>query len=572
MGLSWLVIHGLQLCFVISISLHPYETESNAPLALVVGVGHSGTTLLCALLDNQQSLCCFQETSFLARPDPVQASVQLGQACAAEGKLSWVEKTPIHIRYLNEAARLFPQVRIIFLSRDPLDVIFSLRERIFLDNKSQHSRNRIQGDRAISLEEAISRWLNDTLSFLTFQHEKTYRVKYENLVRRPDTIVAQVLKWLNIPISSANLTTARNFHGLKRHEGRRELQIKGSITNRSIGEYASRATIDELCYVVSKVKEMSSLIGYELTNFQFCQYLPQRFLPRNYLTLLWSLPQNPLRLSPAQPMLFHHGFAVIEAPSFLHNFRNKYLLYFASRGKPSLSLAIANGVEGPWTFQSEVLFSLLNSGVRQIYVPDIHIGVRESVLYLYCYIETRFSTKMYIASSRDAVNFKFLPLRPLSSTRLRIFNVGGDEQYAFEFGSGKLLYSPSLETPFKPTKLRLPDKVQQVFVERYETLLRLFYTEAADNSTTVKLRCIFWNTSYPQGSRISRQTTLLQLNYAQKICACTPKSRKRYTIDEIHNPYVINSLNRTFLFFSCCSSSAIAVLELYNIGTCPPVQ
>lgn len=250
-----------------------------SPLALVVGVGHSGTTLFCSLLDRQDSLCCFQETYFLrGRSGSMKKASQLGHACATRKKWAWVEKTPTHIHHLAKAVNLFPNIKIVYLTRHPFDVIFSLRERYLLDDSVAFTKIKPEGDRAVALEQAVERWERDTLPILPFLGPRTLVVKYEDIVETTKETLKKSLHWLGIAVSNGPVIEgSANFHKTGRHGARRAVQLKGNISKNGIGQFRERATLEEVCFVAMQIKKQAWL-NYSFPSSELCHESASKFL------------------------------------------------------------------------------------------------------------------------------------------------------------------------------------------------------------------------------------------------------------------------------------------------------
>jgi hypothetical protein len=99
----------------------------------------------------------------------------------SQNKKIWGEKTPIHLEYIKDILKIFPQGRIIYLLRDPRAVVSS-----YLRYKD--ARNRTANDVFISdsVEEAVTKYKQFMQSSITFDNiakQKTiYFINYEKLV------------------------------------------------------------------------------------------------------------------------------------------------------------------------------------------------------------------------------------------------------------------------------------------------------------------------------------------------------------------------------------------------------
>jgi tetratricopeptide (TPR) repeat protein len=110
------------------------------------------------------------------------------------GKTRWAEKTPNNIFFADRFLDFFPRGRFINMIRDGRDVCLSLMRR-----------------RDFALKQAIKRW---TLSIEAGQrvadHDRVYRIRYEELVTRPEATLQHLMAWLGIPFDPQMLDFAKN--------------------------------------------------------------------------------------------------------------------------------------------------------------------------------------------------------------------------------------------------------------------------------------------------------------------------------------------------------------------------
>ncbi len=220
----------------------------------IVGVPRSGTTLLAAMLAAHPRISCGPETHFFRRlasldadslcepalwPDlavnfissithtsfndatrkpllekykiqPEQVSKFLSQRppsipnilasvteqyMEVQGKCRWAEKTPDHMKYVSSIRKYFPESPIIRILRDPRDVALSLA--------------RVPWG-ASSFVEALFLWKHyDETSSLFFERdEKSYTLRYEDLVISPETELLKLCQFLGEKFESSMLDTS----------------------------------------------------------------------------------------------------------------------------------------------------------------------------------------------------------------------------------------------------------------------------------------------------------------------------------------------------------------------------
>ncbi len=144
------------------------KRRTNKPPIFIVGCGHSGTSLLLAILDAHPNIHAIPFESRLAMGDRGEAEQLLESfdtSARGEGKERWVEKTPKHIAHIGMLLHLCPDALVILMLRDGRDIACSLRDR--------HG----------SFRHAVERWVNDNKAAKAFWgHRQVYLLKYEDII------------------------------------------------------------------------------------------------------------------------------------------------------------------------------------------------------------------------------------------------------------------------------------------------------------------------------------------------------------------------------------------------------
>jgi hypothetical protein len=150
------------------------------PPVFIVGCGHSGTSLLHAILDSHSRIFAIPpETRVGFRKDPAVWFRKFDFAAVSAGKHRWVEKTPKHIHRIEYLLTLQPEARFLLLLRDGRDVACSLQ------------------DRTRDLEAGIARWVTDNREGERFwDHPRVHLVRYESLILEFETTIARILDFL----------------------------------------------------------------------------------------------------------------------------------------------------------------------------------------------------------------------------------------------------------------------------------------------------------------------------------------------------------------------------------------
>ncbi|MFV8819715.1 sulfotransferase family protein [Haliea sp. E17] len=152
-----------------------------APPVFIVGCGHSGTSLLLAILGTHSNLYPVPFESYLIQQPNRRAYLHtFDLLTVATGKTRWVEKTPRHIRHIDELLAVHPRAKVIIMLRDGRDVATSLFKRT--------------GD----LEGGIQRWVADNRSGDRFiEHPRVHRFRYEDIVTDFKGTMVEILGFIS---------------------------------------------------------------------------------------------------------------------------------------------------------------------------------------------------------------------------------------------------------------------------------------------------------------------------------------------------------------------------------------
>lgn len=165
------------------------------PPVFIVGCGHSGTSMLLAILSEHPGIFAVPGESEIALQDDRRLFYgKLGlfnDLTIKAGKYRWAEKTPRHIRHIGKILNWAPTSRIILIVRDGRDVAYSIKQRTG------------------SLAEGIQRWVSDNLAGKSYwDHPQVYIIKYEDIISDFESSVTKLLKFLGEDYFSSML----NFH------------------------------------------------------------------------------------------------------------------------------------------------------------------------------------------------------------------------------------------------------------------------------------------------------------------------------------------------------------------------
>jgi Sulfotransferase family len=169
-------------------SLYRRSRKANSPV-FIVGCGHSGTSLLLAILGAHSKLCAIPQESCIAysyqtrapgvNPDAKFLLKYFDLLAIAEKKMRWVEKTPKQIYSIALLRKLVPGCKFIIILRDGRDVACSLAARYG------------------SLEDAIKRWVEDNEAGDLYAKDADVHVlKYEDIIDHFDEALGKALTFL----------------------------------------------------------------------------------------------------------------------------------------------------------------------------------------------------------------------------------------------------------------------------------------------------------------------------------------------------------------------------------------
>jgi protein-tyrosine sulfotransferase len=245
------------------------------PPIFILGVPRSGTTLVRTILDSHPAIACGPETPWLGGHHP-RTAMRLHEFlvthehgyCAnfhqprdvatravrlmvdellttyarSRGKPRWAEKTPDNALYVPFLTELFPEAKLILVSREGLDVACSTsivaehRRGVSKWHEGNLGFAPDAGVRNTPLA-ALLRWrhwsriLSDAL-----QSRPHFRLPYESLVTEPEPVLRQLCTFLDEPFDAAMLAFAQKEHDFPGWEwGSADVQARPQITRDRIG-------------------------------------------------------------------------------------------------------------------------------------------------------------------------------------------------------------------------------------------------------------------------------------------------------------------------------------------------
>jgi hypothetical protein len=154
-----------------------------SPPIFIAGCGHSGTSLILAILGCHSRIYAVPYESGIALRSGNRLSRwtlrKFDALTIAAEKQRWVEKTPRHIKHIGKILRSCPSAKVLVIVRDGRDVACSIQERTG------------------SLDEGILRWREDNLFGKEFwDHPSMHVFKYEDLIEDFDSTLRGILAFL----------------------------------------------------------------------------------------------------------------------------------------------------------------------------------------------------------------------------------------------------------------------------------------------------------------------------------------------------------------------------------------
>lgn len=240
----------------------PDNIKINNPI-FIVGCGHSGTSLMLAILGNHPNLYSIpHETGLLFKNELKhrETMYQWDRECIDAGKKRWVEKTPSHIFYIKKLSLYRPNSQFILMLRDGRDVVCSLKDRIEFK----------------TYVDKIERWIYDNLAGLPYwNNPRVMVVKYENLVNHTEitleklfkflgeTYTEQVLKYYETPKYwySSEIIKPEKIQNIQEHKNLRNWQINQPLFD-GRGRWKTEMTEEEKRIFKEKAQKYLVQFGY----------------------------------------------------------------------------------------------------------------------------------------------------------------------------------------------------------------------------------------------------------------------------------------------------------------------
>lgn len=186
------------------------------------------------------------------------------------------EKTPLHFKHLAEILAGFPDTPVIFLMRDPRDVVLSMRKAW-----------------STPIQEATQVWNEAFLSFTETVSPLVHLVLYEDLVHDPAATTERMCQALREPFEPEMLRLSSRLPDQLRAIRHLDLtKLSGPVVSSSVGNHKEMSSEE-----ISEV-ERACAMGMEAMGYEFATAAPRITPP---------LFESPGRLRHAIDRLRYYG-------------------------------------------------------------------------------------------------------------------------------------------------------------------------------------------------------------------------------------------------------------------------
>ena len=225
---------------------HQFAKITSKPSGLecvfVVGAPRSGTTLIQTRIAAHSGFASIQRETGFFRPDFY--SRGLGKSFSNWGglvknfeafvktnadELTFVEKTPQHVKNLRWLLRYFPNARVIHVFRDPRDCLASAQTNKNIKHYESPRKFALYWNSCIKSRFQVA-----------VQHPRVKDISYEQLVSRPSEILAEIMIFLGAGLENQQLKNVwdRRASNIAFH------RLQQTIDDRSVGQWKNTLDLE----------------------------------------------------------------------------------------------------------------------------------------------------------------------------------------------------------------------------------------------------------------------------------------------------------------------------------------
>lgn len=171
-------------------------------------------------------------------------------------KTVWVEKTPLHLHYLDLIEKSIPGVKFIHLVRNGADVVASLYD-------VSRKNPKVWGG-ARELEDCVNRWVGDVEITKRHLHKSNHiLVKYGDLVRDSPVELKKLCDFIGVDFDESILENYGQFAEkfLAQYQNYQWKLVGNTIANSNSKKFEKVFDEDQKAYVLERLSGMSEVLA-----------------------------------------------------------------------------------------------------------------------------------------------------------------------------------------------------------------------------------------------------------------------------------------------------------------------
>lgn len=171
----------------------------------------------------------------------------LDRLTVEDGKSFWIEKTPLHLYYVDEIEKYLKPVKIIYLVRSGPDVVASLFDA------SKNYDEKTWGE-FHSLDKCINQWNHSIAPILSHMHKRNHMaVSYEQLVEDSPRVLRRLCEFLEIEYDPDMLTNYSKVAAFVSSGEPWKVGASSAIRNANSTKFKTALTEEQQVYVMDRL-------------------------------------------------------------------------------------------------------------------------------------------------------------------------------------------------------------------------------------------------------------------------------------------------------------------------------